>query len=558
MATDLLINIDHVATLRNARKETLPDPVHAAAAAEAAGADGIVVHLREDRRHITERDVRLLKEMLRTKFDFELSTDPDVVRICCEVQPDLATLVPERREEVTTEHGLDVIARKERLRDVVAQLRQAGIKEVALFVDPVCNEIDAAVETGADGIELHTGDFANAGNAGERKRCAEEAGPGCRTRPRRRPDRTRRPWARLLQLPRVSSRRPSCSGSFHWLCRDGQGHARRHGTGGSGNAGARKIVTHRPAHVHASKKSMDSPLLMPEDAPEGHRCGYVALAGPPNVGKSTLLNALIGQKLSIVTRKPQTTRHRIPAMLSADDHQIIFLDTPGIVVPRYGLHKAMMHAVRDAVADADLLVLIADASRGVPDRPGMDIVQGRPALLALNKMDLIRQEDALPLAEAWLALGDFDEVVPISARKGTNLDILLDAILKRLPIGPPLYPKDMISDRPERFFVAEIIREKVFRLYRQEIPYSTEVRIVHFEEREHEKDFVSAEIVLTADTQKGILIGKRGHALKRLGTAARKDIEVFLGRSVYLDLHVKVRSDWRNRPAFLRSFGYRA
>ncbi len=303
---------------------------------------------------------------------------------------------------------------------------------------------------------------------------------------------------------------------------------------------------------------MDSPLLMPEDIPEGHRCGYVALAGQPNVGKSTLLNALIGQKLSIVTRKPQTTRHRIPAMLSADDHQIIFLDTPGIVAPRYGLHRAMMHAVRDAVADADLLVFIVDASRGVPDTPGVDIIQGRPAILALNKMDLIRQEDALPLVEAWLALGDFDDVVPISARKGTNLDVLLDAILKRLPAGPPLYPKDMISDRPERFFVAEIIREKVFRLYRQEIPYSTEVRIVHFEERENEKDFVSAEIVLTADTQKGILIGKRGHALKRLGTAARKDIEAFLGRSVYLDLHVKVRSDWRNRPAFLRSFGYQA
>ena len=171
MTTDLLINIDHVATLRNARKETLPDPVHAAAAAEAAGADGIVFHLREDRRHITERDVRLLKQVVRTKLDFELSTDPDVVRICCEVQPDLATLVPERREEVTTESGLDVIAHQERLRDVVAQLRQAGVKEVALFIDPVCNEIDAAVETGADCIELHTGDFANAKNAQERERC---------------------------------------------------------------------------------------------------------------------------------------------------------------------------------------------------------------------------------------------------------------------------------------------------------------------------------------------------------------------------------------------------
>ena len=297
---------------------------------------------------------------------------------------------------------------------------------------------------------------------------------------------------------------------------------------------------------------------MPDDVPEGHRCGYVALAGPPNVGKSTLLNALIGQKLSIVTRKPQTTRHRIPAMLTADDHQIIFLDTPGIVTPRYGLHKAMMHAVSHAVNDADLLVFMADASRNMPDAAGIDMIRGRPTLLALNKMDLIRQEDALPLTEAWLALGDFDDVVPISARKKTNLDVLLHAILKHLPVGPPLYPRNMITDRPERFFVAEIVREKIFNLYRQEIPYSTEVRIVRFEERKNEKDFISAEIVLTADTQKGILIGKGGQALKRLGTAARKDIEAFLDRTVYLDLHVKVRSDWRNRPTFLRSFGYQA
>ncbi len=303
---------------------------------------------------------------------------------------------------------------------------------------------------------------------------------------------------------------------------------------------------------------MNPPPLMPEAAPEGHRCGYVALAGAPNVGKSTLLNALVGQKLSIVTRKPQTTRHRILAMLTEDDHQIIFLDTPGIVTPRYGLHKAMMHAASNAVGDADLLVFIADASRSAPDAAGIDMIRDRPALLALNKMDLVRQADALPLAEAWLALGDFDEVVPISARKKTNLDILLKAIRQRLPIGPPLYPRNMITDRPERFFVAEIVREKIFNLYRQEIPYSTEVRIVRFEERKNEKDFISAEIVLTADTQKGILIGKKGQALKRLGTAARKDIEAFLDRPVYLDLHVKVRSDWRNRPTFLRSFGYRA
>ncbi len=174
MSTDLLINIDHVATLRNARRETIPDPAQAAMAAEAAGADGVVFHLREDRRHITDRDVRLLKEVVRTKMDFELSTNPDVVRICCETQPELATLVPERREEVTTENGLDVTGRKEQLRDVVAQLRDAGIAEVALFVDPVDKEIDAARETGADCIELHTGDFANAKSRLARARCAAD------------------------------------------------------------------------------------------------------------------------------------------------------------------------------------------------------------------------------------------------------------------------------------------------------------------------------------------------------------------------------------------------
>ena len=177
MPTDLLINIDHVATLRNARRETIPDPVHAAVAAETAGADGVVFHLREDRRHITERDVRLLKHVVRTKLDFELSTNPDVVRICCEVQPDLATLVPERREEVTTEGGLNVVGGQERLRDAVTQLREAGIGEVALFVDPVRKEIDATRETGADCIELHTGDFANAKSQEERARCAATLGP---------------------------------------------------------------------------------------------------------------------------------------------------------------------------------------------------------------------------------------------------------------------------------------------------------------------------------------------------------------------------------------------
>lgn len=302
---------------------------------------------------------------------------------------------------------------------------------------------------------------------------------------------------------------------------------------------------------------METSPLIPEEIPAGHRSGYAALIGKPNVGKSTLMNALIGTKLSIVTRKPQTTRRRVLGILSAEDYQIIFFDTPGIIKPRYRLHESMMYDVQDAIADADVLVFLADATRSEPDEFSLDFIAGRPAILAVNKMDLIRQEDALPLVESYIRLRDFDEVVPISAAKSHNVDTLLTAITFRLPHGPPFYPKDMISEHPERFFAAEIVREKIFEQYRDEIPYSVQVNIVRFEEREDEKDLVSAEIIVGRDAQKGILIGKGGRALKRLGTAARKDIEAFLQRPIYLDLHVKVRDDWRNRASFLRSYGYR-
>lgn len=303
---------------------------------------------------------------------------------------------------------------------------------------------------------------------------------------------------------------------------------------------------------------MDTSPLIADDVPEGHRSGYVALIGKPNVGKSTLMNALLGRKLSIVTRKPQTTRHRVLGIASSDAYQIIFLDTPGIIKPRYRLHESMMHDVKDAIADADLLVFMADATTSSPDEFSLDFIRDRPAILAVNKMDLIRQVDALPLVDSYVAIRDFDEVIPISATEGTNLDVLLEKIIERLPLGPSFYPKEMISEQPERFFVAEIVREKVFEQYRQEIPYSVQVNVVRFDEREGERDFISAEIVVSRDAQKGILIGKGGSALKRLGTAARKDIEAFLERSVYLDLHVKVRDDWRDRPSYLRSYGYRA
>jgi len=283
----------------------------------------------------------------------------------------------------------------------------------------------------------------------------------------------------------------------------------------------------------------------------------VALIGKPNVGKSTLMNALVGRKLSIVTAKPQTTRHRILGILSEDDYQVIFLDTPGIVNPRYRLQEAMMHSVTDAINDADLLLFMADATQDRPDTISLDHIGNRPALLVINKMDLINREVALPLVKAYTELRAFEGIIPISALKAQNLDLLRKAIIERLPEGPPFYPKDMISEHPERFFVAEIVREKIFEQFRQEVPYSTQVNIVSYEERPDKKDFINAEIVVERDSQKGILIGKGGSALKRIGTAARTDIEAFLDKPVFLQLHVKVRDSWRNKDTFLRSYGYR-
>jgi GTPase len=301
---------------------------------------------------------------------------------------------------------------------------------------------------------------------------------------------------------------------------------------------------------------METPLFDPQEIPADHRSGYVALIGKPNVGKSTLMNALVGRKLSIVTPKPQTTRHRILGILSADTYQIIFLDTPGIIKPKYGLQEAMMQAVDAALAETDLLLFMADASRDEPDQYSLERIGDRPALLVLNKMDLIAKEKAIPLVHAYMQLRPFDAVVPISAATGHNLDVLLEEMVQRLPFGPPFYPKDMVSEHPERFFVSEIIREKIFEQFQQEIPYSTQVNIVVYEERPNGVDFIDAEIVVERDTQKGILIGKGGQALKKLGTAARKDIEAFVEKTIYLQLHVKVRENWRDRGNLLRSYGY--
>jgi GTPase len=286
------------------------------------------------------------------------------------------------------------------------------------------------------------------------------------------------------------------------------------------------------------------------------RCGYVALIGKPNVGKSTLSNALLGQKLSIVTAKPQTTRRRVLGILSSDNYQAVVLDTPGVIEPRYGLQKAMMNDVRASVADADILVFMADATQDSLDIRSMEYLIDRPSILVINKSDLVPGSQMLPIVEAYASTYPFEEIIPVSALKKRNVDTLLSAVVNRLPIGPAFYPPDMISEHPERFFVAEIIREKIFQQFRQEIPYSTTVTIVQYDEKMTERDRIEAEIIVERSSQKGILIGKGGAALKKVGIAARRDIEELLQRNIYLGLHVKVRADWRNNDTLLKEFGY--
>ncbi len=292
------------------------------------------------------------------------------------------------------------------------------------------------------------------------------------------------------------------------------------------------------------------------DSPPAFKSGFVALVGRPNVGKSTLLNTLLGKKLSIVTPKAQTTRHRISGILSESDCQIIFLDTPGIIDARTGLDASMMRQVSGAVSSADLVVFLVDARSSLPDHESLQRMHNLPAILALNKVDLMSTEAVLPLAQAYRALREWEAIVPVSALDGYNVEALLKEIRSHLPAGPHLYPEDIISEHPERFFVAEIIREKVFRRFRAEVPYAVAVTIPGFTERPGRKDLIEADIFVERATQKAILIGAGGQALKQTGMEARKEIESFLGRPVYLKLFVRVRADWRNQRVHLRNFGY--
>ncbi len=301
-----------------------------------------------------------------------------------------------------------------------------------------------------------------------------------------------------------------------------------------------------------------------QDISTTFRCGYVAIIGEPNVGKSTLMNALLQQKISIVSPKPQTTRHRVLGILSTNEYQAIFLDTPGIIPPKYRLHEMMMIAASGAIADADILLFMISANEVTAEDNIKDEIAFRkledvqkPVFLVINKIDLVGKSSLLPMIEHYAKIFPFREILPISALTSENTDRLLPAIIPHLPVHPPLYPLDIVSEHPERFFASEIIREKIFLNCREEIPYSTTVDIVEYKEREKGKTFISADVYVERDSQKGILIGKQGSALKNIGQLARRDIEKFIGHPVFLELHVKVRK-WREDDQWLSRLGYKS
>jgi len=291
-----------------------------------------------------------------------------------------------------------------------------------------------------------------------------------------------------------------------------------------------------------------------------HRSGFVALVGKPNVGKSTLLNAWLPAKLAPVSPKPQTTRSNLRGILTRPDAQIIFVDTPGIHLPHNKLGEYMVKAAQTVLADADVLVFVVDVC-GPPAVSDLEIARRlmqvrTPIVLALNKMDLVAPEDLLSNWKAYESLGEYDDSIGISATEGNNLDTLLEAIIVRLPLGPRYYPPSQLSDQSERWIASEIIREQVLRELSEEVPHSVAVVVQDYNERENGALYISAYIYAEKESQKGIVIGRGGRMLKKIGRGARREIEQFSQRRVYLDLWVKVRKNWRRRDQDLREFGY--
>jgi GTP-binding protein Era len=287
------------------------------------------------------------------------------------------------------------------------------------------------------------------------------------------------------------------------------------------------------------------------------QAGYVAIVGKPNVGKSTLLNRLLGMKISAVTHKPQTTRHRLNGILTEGEYQACFIDTPGIIEPEYELQVFMVKQIKTAINDADVIVLMVDPwSKNTNTYLELAKSANRtPIIIVINKIDLVAKSELLPLIEKFKNMSA-REIIPVSALNGEGVDDLKGVIFKYLPEGDFIYPKDDISDAPERFFVADLIREKIFEIFKKEIPYASCVLIDDFKEREKGKNYIRAVIYVERQSQKAIIIGKQGAALKEVGEKARREIENFLGKPVFLELWVKVKEKWRKNKKFLKELGY--
>lgn len=288
-----------------------------------------------------------------------------------------------------------------------------------------------------------------------------------------------------------------------------------------------------------------------------HKAGFVNIIGKPNAGKSTLMNLLVGEKMSIITAKAQTTRHRILGIVNEEDYQIIYSDLPGVLKPAYQLQKAMMNFIMTALSDADIIIFLQDVTDPDKDMEVINLVESLkiPVLCVLNKIDIVNQEKLEKEVGEWKKILPMAEIIPASALEGFNIKYIVERIKSQLPDSPPYYDKEELTDRPMRFFVSEIIREKILLNYQKEIPYSCEVIVTNYKEEENIIR-IYAEIIVSRESQKAILIGHRGAALKKTGTEARKDLEEFLGKKVFLETHIKVNKDWRNDPLQLRRFGY--
>lgn len=288
-----------------------------------------------------------------------------------------------------------------------------------------------------------------------------------------------------------------------------------------------------------------------------HKAGFVNILGNPNVGKSTLMNALVGEKLSIINSKAQTTRHRIMGIVSGDDFQIVYSDTPGIVDTAYKLHESMMNFVESALIDADVFLYLVEVNQRIKNDTIIEKINqsGIPTLVLINKIDLSTQEKVVDSMAFWKEKMPEAEIIPMSALNNFNIEKVLDTILEKLPESPAYFSKDELTDKSERFFAQEIIREKILLNYQKEIPYSSEVEVEEFKE-EDAIIKMRANIYVARTTQKGILIGHQGSMLKKVGTQARIDMEAFFGKKVFLELYVRVQKDWRNNDRDLKRFGY--